>query len=122
MKLSGSNFYSDKFFVIFLFFVFLISCDQNGTTEPKKDNDFSVKTFRVKDTLSAIPGWGYDIYAGKNRIIHQPIIPAIEGVKPFKTEKEAFDVGTLSIYKMKNGNSSLPSISLKELDSLQVVK
>lgn len=38
-------------------------------------------------------GWGYDIFAGGKKFIHQPFIPAIPGDYAFKTREDALAVG-----------------------------
>ncbi|HWY10701.1 MAG TPA: DUF4907 domain-containing protein [Bacteroidia bacterium] len=113
------TFYSSALLFIFFFF---ISCGQDKLNTIENDNDLTVKAYQIKDSSSRVIGWGYDIYLKDNRIIHQPIIPAIEGVKPFKTLVDALSIGNLSISKMKKGNNALPTISIKELDSLKIIR
>ena len=80
-----------------------------------------VRTFEIKDSTGKSQGWGYDIYMAKNKVIHQPIIPAIAGNKPFKSESDAQKTGLFAAAKMDKGGS-LPTLSTKELDSLGVIK
>src|ERR1035437_3657045 len=83
--------------------------------------NFEVKTYEVKDSTGKSQGWGYDIYIGNNKTIHQPIIPAIPGNRSFKTENDAMKTGLFAANKMKK-NASLPTLLIKELDSLGVTK
>lgn len=81
---------------------------------------FEVKTFEVKDTLTKLStGWGYDIYADNARMIHQPIIPAIQGNKSFPSEEKARKTGEFAVKKMRS-TGTLPTLTIAELDSLDV--
>lgn len=80
----------------------------------------SVKTFEVTDSTGKSQGWGYDIFLDGKRAIHQPIIPAIAGNKAFKTEADAKKTGLFAVEKM-NLQGSLPTLLVKELDSLGVL-
>jgi hypothetical protein len=64
-------------------------------------------------------GFGYDIIAQGKVIIHQPYIPAISGNKGFRTKEDAQKIAQLVIYKL-NKNIIPPSVTKKELDSLQL--
>jgi hypothetical protein len=133
------------FFQAFLFFAFLLfsSCesvdnkgdkgtqtqfltDTNSNNSAGKTPHFSsgnleVKTYAVKDSTGKPQGWGYDIYVENVKTIHQPIIPAIPGNRSFKTEGDALKTGLFAINKMKK-EASLPTLLIKELDSLGVTK
>ena len=63
-------------------------------------------------------GWGYDVLANDTLFIHQQQMPAVEGMRGFATQKEAASVAELIIYRMKN--KQLPTILLKDLDSLHI--
>jgi hypothetical protein len=65
-------------------------------------------------------GWGYNIAADDSVLIHQNIIPGISGNKGFASQSDAAKVGNLVLYKIKN--NQLPSVSIRELDSLQIVQ
>jgi hypothetical protein len=132
-----------KFFFLILsfFFFFLLFSSCGGTnlkTESRSsqlnsiDNPTSktphftskaieVKTYQVNDSIGKLVGWGYDIYLGGKKIIHQPIIPALPGNRSFKTEVDAQKIGFFAADKMLKG-SSLPTISIMELDSLGIQK
>lgn len=95
----------------------------NTASQPPQINSDNIeaKVFEVKDSTGKAKGWGYDIYVDGKKMIHQPIIPAVPGNDAFKTEKDAIKTGTLAADKMKAGGS-LPTITVKELDSLGVIK
>ena len=94
--------------------------DVKSGRESATDN-MEVKTFEVKDSTGKALGWGYDIYVKNIKTIHQPIIPAIPGNKPFKTESEANKIGMLALSKMKR-TGNLPTLFIKELDSLGITR
>jgi hypothetical protein len=93
----------------------------NIQASPLTSQNITTKTFEVKDSTGKSVGWGYDIYIENKKMIHQPIIPAIAGNNPFKTEKQAQLVGELAATKIKE-LGSLPTISVHELDSLGITK
>ncbi len=71
--------------------------------------------------VSTLNGWGYKIYVGKKVYIYQKNIPAVAGTKGFVSEKEALVVGNFVATKM-NKQQRMPSINLKELDSLGITR
>ena len=71
------------------------------------------------ETFETNGGWGFDIIINDKKFISQNQIPAIDGIQPFKTEKDAINVGLLMKFKIENNNMP-PSISIKELDSLNI--
>ncbi len=84
--------------------------------------NYEIKTFEVKDSTSGKSlGWGYDIFVDGHKTIHQPIIPGVSGNQSFSTESNAKITGSFAIDKMKN-TGGLPTITIKELDSLGVNK
>lgn len=132
MKFYRTVFLSFNFALFFFTFLLFSSCEgpehKNGEYPSNTDNNASapsngmeVKTFEVKDSTGRSQGWGYDIYVEGVKTIHQPIIPAVPGNNSFKSEKDAQKVGSFAVDKMlKEG--SLPTILIKELDSLGVLK
>ena len=77
------------------------------------DTNLTYKTFNVGR------GWGYDIFAGNLRKLHQPHIPAINNLKCFRTEEDAQKVALLIIHKIKTV-SFPPAVNKQELDSLNI--
>ena len=144
MKFSTSTFFSIKLTFLLLATMLISSCESgtdNSSSSPvqstttkeintvspvAKEPNFSsgnleLKTFEVKDSTGKSKGWGYDIYVSSKKTIHQPIIPAIPGNNAFKTESDARKTGLFAISKMiKVG--SLPTLQVKELDSLGILK
>lgn len=83
--------------------------------------NIEIKTYKTENNTGKPQGWGYDIYVNGKKLIHQPIIPAIPGNAPFRTEKDALKTGALAAGKMKK-SGSLPTLSVKELDSLGITR
>ena len=78
----------------------------------QKNIEPTVKTFHTP------LGWGYDIYLNDSSGIHQQEIPGLTGRKGFDKEEDAKKIGDLVLDKIKN--KKLPSVTLKELDSLKI--
>ena len=81
--------------------------------EPTKGR-LGLRTFRVSS------GWGYAIYAGNQLLIHQPYIPALPGSQGFGTHQKARKAGQWVMRKIRRG-ATPPSVTLRELDSLEVL-
>jgi hypothetical protein len=82
-----------------------------------RDN-YTLKTFEI--SCDGQPcGWGYDIFTGSRKLIHQPFIPAMPGSFNFKTKEDAQKTGQLVLMKL-NADGFIPSVSIAELDSLGV--
>jgi hypothetical protein len=80
---------------------------------------YSVATFVVEDSAGKFLGYGYDIYNGTKKMIHQSTIPGEPGVNGFVSAEEAKRVGKLVVHKLEN-NSGFPTINRSELDSLKI--
>lgn len=63
-------------------------------------------------------GYGYQILKNQKILINQPYIPAIQGEKKFKYEKDAQKTADLVVVKIKK--KSFPKISIHELDSMKI--
>lgn len=65
-------------------------------------------------------GYGYNIVLDDGKpMIKQHHIPGIQGLKVFANEEEAKKIAELVKYKLEN-NSMPPSVTLNELDSLNI--
>lgn len=95
----------------------LFSCQgrktKNASTQKHQAQELTVETFKTDN------GWGYEVKIEGETRIRQSVIPAVQGNLPFASETEALRVGELVVQKMKR-NQQLPTISIKELDSLQI--
>lgn len=76
--------------------------------------EYGFKTFYEESI-----GWGYDIMKNGKLLIHQPHIPAANGIKGFDSEKDAKKVAELMIEKIDEGIFP-PSITLEELKELKI--
>lgn len=100
-----------------------IPVQQTPAENPYKDAKVDIRIFS-NDTIKQEPkltGYGYDILIYDAVYNHQPHIPAINGVRGFHTLEQAQKTAELVVFKIKN-NVMPPSLSVKELDSLDVLK
>lgn len=63
--------------------------------------------------------WGYDIYAGKKLLIHQPNVPGRAGNAGFALQEDAAKVAGLVVAKMQQGVMP-PSVNEAELSKLNI--
>lgn len=128
-------------FSFFIFFLFLIvSCNSSDNINNNSDNNDTTKKNKSKsnpyvnakldikifsnDTVkseSKLSGFGYDIYIYDALYVHQPNVPAINGNRGFKTKDQAQKAGDLVAFKIKM-NIMPPSVTISELDSLELLK
>ena len=80
------------------------------------DTAYSYKTVPAVNNT-----WGYDIFKGGKRIIHQQNMPGISGNEGFESASDAEKVAKLVITKLKKGEMP-PSVSKEELINLKVLK
>ncbi|CAG0998539.1 MAG: DUF4907 domain-containing protein [Bacteroidetes bacterium] len=125
-----------NYIFFFTLSVVLLSCTENEVKETIETNATEAKNIQPSDSvldLSKISPqysvevfnaneneFGYDILVNGMKYIHQPHIPAIEGMEGFKSKKDAEKTAALMIEKIKN-NIIPPTISKAELDSLGVL-
>ena len=84
-------------------------------TEIQTDKAVDTRIFQNEDQ-----SWGYDIYLKGKLYIHQPHVPVISGTHGFQSEDDARKTAEFVSNKIEK-NSSLPSVSKAELDSLDVI-
>jgi len=77
------------------------------------------RNYHYKIFKNADSTYGYDIYAGSKKLIHQPIIPGQPGNKGFVRENAAAKVAGLVISKLQQ-NIFPPAVSTTELRELRV--
>ena len=90
--------------LINILFLILTHCQVN--------NKADCRVIRVKD------GWGYELLSKDRIIIHQEVIPVIEGNSPFLSRGDARKTGKLALYKLSTGK--IPMITRRDLDSLGI--
>ena len=123
-----------KLFTLSIAIILFISCTNRDSA--KEDNTVIQQSVANKDVSAdtneklevktyqndnIIKRWGYDVYADGVLYIHQPHIPAVPGNKGFQSAQQAETAGNFAVYKIRN-NIMPPTISVKELDSLGVLK
>ena len=89
--------------------------DVNSSRDTLLESRYSYKV------ISSINNtWGYDIFNGNKKIIHQQSIPGMPGNEGFKNRPYAEKVAELVINKLEKGEMP-PSISKEELENLKVL-
>ena len=78
----------------------------------KQTSSITLHTFQNSDGR-----WGYDIMQADQKIIHQPVIPALSGAKGFESAKQARIIGTLAIQKIETGLMP-PTLTKTEITNL----
>lgn len=99
----------------------VVSADTSAPKTAAGGLQVEAKTFPVPATDAHAAGWGYDLYVGGKRTIHQDIIPAVQGNQPFATEEDARKTGALAAKKMME-TGDFPTISVDELKTLGIIK
>lgn len=85
--------------------ILLVSCQKSNSK------------YEIKITKQS-SGYGYQVLKKRKILINQPFIPAIQGEKTFKNEKDAQKTADLVVSKIDK--YSLPKISIHELDSMKI--
>jgi hypothetical protein len=106
----------------------LFSCENSeskGTLNHSNDRDvYSGKVqepaYTMEVTENAEFGWGYQLFKDGKLMIDQKHIPAIQGEQGFSSKENAEITGNYILQKIKNGEFP-PTVSLQELDSLEVL-
>jgi hypothetical protein len=94
-------------------------------SQQKGQGTITPATLTEKPSLSykIIPAeqnsFGYDIFDANRKLIHQPSIPGLPGNKGFNKKDDAEKCARLVIHKI-NLNIMPPTVTKKELDSLQI--
>lgn len=117
-------FYTRYFFLLFIVYLIIpLGCTEQNNQAETSSATQSPKTTAAdasKITVKAIKvngGWGYEIYQGEKRLIHQPFLPAKEGNRTLSSKSQALKVGDFAASKIRQGLFP-PTINIRELDSL----
>ena len=111
---------------IFVFFISIIVFNCNSNTDNNQNNKNDTKhavnnQVNIETKVIQVEnGYGYEIYIDGKKYIHQDIIPAIQGNKAFSTPENAQKTADFVASKIIN-NIIPPSVTVKELDSLNVL-
>lgn len=76
--------------------------------------------YSVEVTTNSDTSFGYTILRNDTPFIRQPFVPAIQGQIGFRTPEAAEKTALFVIKKLEN-NTFPPSVSVSELDSLNVL-
>ena len=104
------------FAVCILFIIGFQACHDPSSGDHRRSGSdtkmvISLKTFKTDSGY-----WGYEILADKKVYIHQEIIPALDGNRPFPGKKDALKVGRAVMQKIKTQQS--PTLSKEEVLTL----
>jgi len=101
--------------------VFLLICSCRGTDRPAQEvrTPAADSVYEVGVYATQGSGYGYAVYRHGQKVIDQPHIPVVQRLQAFATEMDARRVAGLVKRKLEE-NSSLPTVSLEELDSLGI--
>ena len=94
-------------------------CIVFSACKPSAKKANPVQEYYARLYQTELDQFGYDIYKDSVLIIHQPIIPGVQGNKGFASKSDANKTAMLTIYKLSHGIMP-PSITIKELDSLKI--
>lgn len=89
-----------------------VAVDTVFTTAPSAGYRFEI--FANVDSLGQQHGFGYDIFDGDKKLIHQTNIPGEPGIDGFVSEAEATTIARVVIEKLKTGGG-FPTLSHTEL-------
>jgi hypothetical protein len=78
------------------------------------------RVFIYAEPVQTKYGWGYNVLADGKIYVKQEFMPAVPGNVGFKTAADAQLVGNMVVKKITN--NILPTITLRELDSLGLYK
>ncbi len=104
-----------KYWIYILFGFSVIVFTVSQFLSNNKSIEFVAKAVKIEN------GWGAQIFVDKKLYITMDRIPAIQGSKTFISEEQALTVANFAIFKM-NKRAVLPQISIKEIDSLGIVR
>jgi len=82
--------------------------------------DQPAPAFTIQTIVNDDGSFGYNISLDDRILIHQPHIPAVQGVRGFATEQDAKRVAEAVIQKLMR--KEIPSISVEELRELGVLE
>ncbi|HUS00228.1 MAG TPA: DUF4907 domain-containing protein [Chitinophagaceae bacterium] len=94
--------------------LFLASTSLPAQNKVAKSN-FTYTCFQNVDKT-----WGYDILSSGKLFIHQPTIPAIQGLKGFADKQSASKVAKLVLKKLSINQNEFPAIHINEIKYLRV--
>lgn len=77
----------------------------------------SGNTISYKVIIVANNSFGYDIFDGDHRIIHQTSTPGLSGNQGFRRKQDAEKVASLVVQKL-NRHIVPPTVTIHEMDSL----
>ena len=113
------------FYILLLFLIAGINCELSGRTSiitsfDKHASNVNSKSLDFKIIPSVNHTWGYDIYKGGKKIIHQQNIPGMPGNDGFRKKLQAKRTARLVIKKIEYGEMP-PTVTPEELKGLKAI-
>lgn len=111
--------------IVACFFCCGLGCKQEAEIKEAEINDVAGRQSHIIGSVtarilpSAAGGYGYEIYINNMISIRQPFMPAVTGYRGFPDSTKAAKVAALVMAKI-DANKLPPSVSRKELDSLEI--
>jgi hypothetical protein len=84
------------------------------------DSTPAAKTYHYQLFTRPDGAFGYDVFSGNKKIIHQETVPGVPGNKGFTSKKDAIKVAELLVSKLQK-NIFPPTITTEELKQLHVL-
>ncbi len=94
--------------------------DMNDSLAVLRSSTNSPSRYRVVPLFDPQTGWGYDILDSNRLLIHQPHIPAVQGLRGFKSKDDAIKVAQEVAWKLQRGIMP-PTLSEDEMRTLGVL-
>lgn len=109
---------------VFLYLILLLSFGSCSSEETKTRTISTTANVQASkqyhyEIIKLTNGWGYRIFVNNSLYIEQLNIPAIEGIKPFKDNKQAQKMAEEVIKKLQK-STDFPTITVEELDSFKI--
>jgi hypothetical protein len=97
-----------------------IESDDSNVPDKESKTNSTEPVYSIFTTETEGLGWGYQILKDGKLMINQDHIPAVQGNKGFSSKEAAEKTANFMLEKIKKGIFP-PTISIEELDSLEVL-
>ncbi len=109
-----------KLFLLGIIFFCSIRLDAQSIPSPVQSRSSSSANPLTYKIITVVNGtFGYDIFNGDHKLIHQISIPGLPGNQGFSRKEDAEKVAGLVVKKL-NRHVVPPTVTIHEMDSLKV--
>lgn len=107
-------------FIFFYGFAIYVTLAQHPKQFIAQKQDYGI-LYQYNDSLQCetyprLDGWAYRIYLRYKLLINQPVVPAVDGNLPFKSEADARKIAELAASKIAKGQMP-PTLSIEEIQN-----